>query len=435
MKAIWCQWPPPKSGDQALSNRVRIAVWHNLPSGGGKRALHYHVRGLLARGHTVESWCPPTADQSYLPLSEIVEEHVLPLEFAEPAWRARLPYNIARQWQRRVRLAAIDRHCRRCADQINDGRFDLLYVHPCRFFRTSPIGRFVGLPSILYLQEPFRWLYEALPVLPWAARPTPGSAWERLAGMPAAGSELIGVHADRLQVREELNNAAAFDEILVNSYYSRESVLRAYGLDATVCYLGIDTDLFVMPVENRPRHGVVSLGSMTPEKNVQFILRALANLPAPRPPLLWIANAANYQYLDSMKALATSLDVPFEVRVNLTDHQLIDALSSAAVMAYAPRLEPFGFAPLEANACGLPVVAVREGGVRETVQDGVNGLLVDYDAAAMATAIAELLAQPERARVLGSRGRAEVVKHWSLDASIGRLERCLDRARADRAGR
>src|SRR6266446_7167318 len=46
---------------------VKIAVWHNLPSGGGKRALYYHVRGLVERGHTVESWCPPTADQSYLP--------------------------------------------------------------------------------------------------------------------------------------------------------------------------------------------------------------------------------------------------------------------------------------------------------------------------------------------------------------------------------
>ena len=58
---------------------MRIAVWHNLPSGGGKRALHDHVRGLLGRGHTIEAWCPSTADPDYLPLSELIPEHVLPL--------------------------------------------------------------------------------------------------------------------------------------------------------------------------------------------------------------------------------------------------------------------------------------------------------------------------------------------------------------------
>jgi len=35
---------------------MKIAVWHNLPSGGGKRALYHHVRGLVERGHRVESW-------------------------------------------------------------------------------------------------------------------------------------------------------------------------------------------------------------------------------------------------------------------------------------------------------------------------------------------------------------------------------------------
>jgi len=44
---------------------------------------------------------------------------------------------------------------------------------------------------------------------------------------------------------------------------------------------------------------------------------------------------------------------------------------------YAPRLEPVRYAPLEANACELPVVGVTEGGLRETIVDGVNGLLVD----------------------------------------------------------
>ena len=63
--------------------QLRIAVWHNLPSGGGKRALYDHIQGLVARGHYVESWCPPTADQEFLPIGELVNEHVVALDPVE----------------------------------------------------------------------------------------------------------------------------------------------------------------------------------------------------------------------------------------------------------------------------------------------------------------------------------------------------------------
>ena len=44
------------------------------------------------------------------------------------------------------------------------------------------------------------------------------------------------------------------------------------------------------------------------------------------------------------------------------------------IFAYASFLEPLGLAPLEAMSFGLPVVAIKEGGLRETVIDGYNGL-------------------------------------------------------------
>ena len=59
--------------------KMRIAVWHNLPSGGGKRALDYHVRGLVEKGHSVEAWCPSTNNRTYLPLSNLIREHLVPI--------------------------------------------------------------------------------------------------------------------------------------------------------------------------------------------------------------------------------------------------------------------------------------------------------------------------------------------------------------------
>ena len=92
------------------------------------------------------------------------------------------------------------------------------------------------------------------------------------------------------------------------------------------------------------------------------------------------------------------------------------------MMVYAPRLEPFGFAPLEANACGLPVIAVAEGGVRETVTDGLNGLLVEYDVNEMARAIDYLGSDKECAHRLGENGRKQIIEKWSLSALVDRLE-------------
>ena len=90
-------------------------------------------------------------------------------------------------------------------------------------------------------------------------------------------------------------------------------------------------------------------------------------------------------------------------------------------MVYAPRLEPFGYAPLEAAACGLPVVAKAEGGVRETVVDAVTGFLVDDDEQ-LGPSIARLLHQPELARLMGRSARRNAEATWSLDAATTRLE-------------
>jgi len=94
----------------------------------------------------------------------------------------------------------------------------------------------------------------------------------------------------------------------------------------------------------------------------------------------------------------------------------------------APHLEPFDYAPLEANACGLPVVAVAEGGLRETVIDRVTGGLVEHSPPAMAEAIQRLISDSAYAADLGAHGRRIAEERWSLPAAIDRLEQRLREA-------
>lgn len=399
---------------------MRIAVWHNLPSGGAKRALYDHVRGLIERGHTIEAWCPPTADQTYLPLGELVPEHIVPAapvaapRYAPSNLLALRTYNLAK-------VEEFDLYARRCAEEINRREFDLLFANTSLEVAVSSIGRYVRAPKVLYLQEPTRWLYEARPELVWAARPPMGRRWWTPSAITGALANAIRLRGYRIQAREEWLSMRAPDLVLVNSYFSRETVLRTYGVESKVCYLGVDTRKFVRRDVSKENY-VVGVGAIHPRKNVRLVIEALALVAAPRPRLVWIGDAAEPEHLAELKRLACSARVDFEPLVRVGDEALVAALNRAQMMVYTPRLEPFGFAPLEANACGLPVVAVAEGGVRETIRDGVNGLLVDHDPRAIAAAVERLIAHPEEAARMGREGARLVAEQWSVEMATCRLE-------------
>src|SRR5438552_11953991 len=175
---------------------MRIAVWHNLPSGGGKRALYDHVRGLTERGHTVEAWCPPTADREYCPLSELVREHLV-----RTSWP---PNGKLSSYTRGFYGAtgAMDHHCRQCAEEISRGNFDLLIANSCKFLAVSSIGRHVKIPAVLYLQEPRRHFYEALPRLPWVAHDFTRGWWRSPGNLRRRAESFLRAQAVRVQARE-----------------------------------------------------------------------------------------------------------------------------------------------------------------------------------------------------------------------------------------
>lgn len=402
---------------------MRIAVWHNLPSGGGKRALFDHVRALVANGHYVESWCPPTADQTFLPLKDLVSEHILPLP-GTPRGKWRVLRDLAQD--KEASIEAMERHCRACAAEIAEGGFDVLFANSCMSFRVPPIGKLVRLPKLLYLQEPYRWLYEALPAPPWAANDRPRGWWYDPATLAREAKRGIGLRRRAVQIREEVRNAGAFDKILCNSLYSRESILRAYGLEAEVCYLGIDSAEFAGP---EPADGrgdfFLTVGAAMPEKNVEFIIRALGRRQDRTWPLVWVANVADEGLVRRLRTLAAELGVDLDIRTGLRHQQVRDLYWRARLFLYAPRLEPFGLAPLEAAAAGLPTVAVAEAGTRETVVDGVSGVLVAGDPRIFAAAIDSLVADPERLAELSSRGRQLVAARWGLVDAGRRLEAAL----------
>jgi phosphatidylinositol alpha-1,6-mannosyltransferase len=89
-------------------------------------------------------------------------------------------------------------------------------------------------------------------------------------------------------------------------------------------------------------------------------------------------------------------------------------------------VEGLGIVFLEASATGVPVVAGRSGGAPETVLDGETGRVVNgTDAEEIATAVSEILADPERASQMGAAGRRWAVDNWQWRNQAARLRALL----------
>jgi glycosyltransferase involved in cell wall biosynthesis len=156
--------------------------------------------------------------------------------------------------------------------------------------------------------------------------------------------------------------------------------------------------------------------------------------PKLRPPLVVVANVSEPPWEAHLVRLAASLNVDLRIKVGVSDYELVLWYNQAKLFVYAPYLEPFGLVVLEAMACETPVIAVKEGGVRESVIHNETGILVDREEEAFAQAISELLQDDLQRERLACRALEAVRSFWTWQHAAKRLEghlvRCANQRRA-----
>ncbi len=222
-------------------------------------------------------------------------------------------------------------------------------------------------PVLSYTHTPARWL--------WEPSMRAGEAGGELGGAVLAAFAATQTGPDRAA-------AHRVDHLLVNSTTVQDRVRRWWGRESTVVHPPVDTDFFC-PDPAVPREDFLLLaGRLVPYKLADVAVDVAAALDLP----LVVAGAGR-----SRPALQARAGARTTFLGRVTDDTLRDLYRRCRALLF-PGEEDFGMVPVEAQACGAPVVALDRGGARDSVIHGVSGLLYPLDSRGGRDELAAVLA-------------------------------------------
>ena len=165
---------------------------------------------------------------------------------------------------------------------------------------------------------------------------------------------VINFVLDRIR-QWDFNTAEQVDHFIANSHYIQDRIKRCYERDSAVIYPPVDVDSFTLH-ENKENY-FLAASRMVPYKKMDLIVEAFSENGLP---LVVIGDGPDFEKVKS-RAKNNVKFLGFQ-----SEKALIDSMQKARAFIFAAE-EDFGIVPVEAQACGTPVIAFGKGGVTETV--------------------------------------------------------------------
>ncbi|MCD4700574.1 MAG: glycosyltransferase family 4 protein [Candidatus Aegiribacteria sp.] len=383
--------------------KPKLAVFHNLPPGGG-----INVTGDLLREL-----------QYFFSITVHYPEGSSSMDIPGSIFRREWPFREGRRisglrkivapFSLPARLRAFDRLCRNIAEEINFTS-DLALVHNSMFIAAPPVLKYLRVPSVYFCFEYPRHLYE-----PEFIKRT-SNGFSRLLLSPLR-------HLERRIDRESAMHA---DGIVTLSSWMKSRISDIYGLHSFVVRPGIDTEFFQPEKNPVKKHIVLSVGALWPFKGHKMAIEAVSCISSDkRPALLVIADREYPGYGADLERSAACLGVDLRLEREISNEKLRQFYRTCKAVLCCQHNEPYGLVPLEAMACGLPVIAVREGGFVDNIDSGKNGMLVSRDPAEMASTLEKILLNDELSKSLILRGREFVTGERTMKEAGKRMAKIL----------
>lgn len=358
---------------------MKIAFFHNLPNGGAKRILFEQAK-ILSQNHHVSIYQLDNNEPDFLSFSSLpvhIHTYHFTLSNTFPLFLGRLFKDFKNFYSLKLLHKEI-------AQDIDKKQYDVVIVHPDMFTQAPYLLRFLKTKHIYFCEELLRIVYEKQFV------------FTKQVSMVNALYEKI---TRKIRKRIDRKNAQSAKQIVTNSAYTAHNVEIAYQRKAIVNLLGIDEKTF-KPEKKKKLYDILFIGEKTSLEGFDLLAKSL--------PLM---KAQPKVYILSKR----------ETQEWITDNELVELYNATKVSVALSRNEPFGLIPIEAMGCGIPIVAINEGGYRETVIDRETGFLVQRDPMHLAKILDTLLESEEVRKKLGEKGRERVLQEFTIHAHVKRL--------------
>lgn len=164
----------------------------------------------------------------------------------------------------------------------------------------------------------------------------------------------------------DVRTANGVDHFIANSGFIAKRIWKVYRRESTVIYPPVNVEAFELCVQKEDFY--LTASRMVPYKKIDLIVGAFSEMPDKK--LIVIGDGPDFEKIKTKAGSNVTLMgyQPFEV--------LKDYMQRSHAFVFAAE-EDFGITPVEAQACGTPVIAFGKGGALETIADGISGLFFD----------------------------------------------------------
>ncbi len=166
---------------------------------------------------------------------------------------------------------------------------------------------------------------------------------------------------------------------------------------------------------------IMHISNFRPVKRVTDVVRVFRRINEKIPSRLVMVGEGP----ERMSAVGVAKQLGIADRIkHLGNQENIESLIPCADLVIQPsEHESFGLVPLEAMACGVPVLGTRSGGIVEVIEDGVTGILCEVgDIDDMAKRAIDILSDPAASRAMGEKGQQRVLERFSRDRIVDEYE-------------
>jgi glycosyltransferase involved in cell wall biosynthesis len=327
--------PDPGPSDDPVGVRSRplvgrsVAVVHEwFGATGGSEAVFLNIADLVPHAARFVLWTDSDANrtdlrQSWMSRTPLRRAKAMALPLMPLAWRT-----------------------------LTRERFDVVISSSHAFAHTVRMGSPDGTRYLSYVHTPARYL------------------WSPDFDGRGSGALLSGPRS--LLQRIDVKMSRHVHAYAANSAEVRDRIRRFWRRDAEVIHPPVDTEYFsqTLDQQGRPRDYLLGVGRWIGYKNFDLMIEIADRAGMP----LVLAGSGPLEADLRRAANKVRVAVRFEVR---PDRERLRELYWGARALLYPAHEDFGIVPVEAQACGTPVIGLDRGGLRETVIDGETGFLVN----------------------------------------------------------